>query len=129
MIGFGVAMILLSLIGLVLWKKGRLENSKTFLKFLLPAMFFPTLANSFGWIMTEVGRQPWSVFGQMTTSSAVSPNVAGGSVLLTLVMYVLIFTVLAAAMVYLMIREVKKGPAVEPGITKKSSDPFDRVGA
>lgn len=128
MIGFGVAMILLSIIGLVLWKKGRLESSKTFLKFLLPAMFFPALANTFGWIMTEVGRQPWVVFGQMTTASAVSPNVAGGSILLTLVMYVLIFTVLAAAMVYLMIREVKKGPAVEPGL-KKSSDPFDRVGA
>jgi cytochrome d ubiquinol oxidase subunit I len=129
MVGFGVAMILLSLIGLVLSKKGKLENSKTFLKFLLPAMFFPTLANTFGWIMTEVGRQPWSVFGQMTTASSVSPNVSGGSILLTLIMYVLIFTVLAAAMVYLMIREVKKGPAVEPGKSKNSRDPFDKVGA
>jgi cytochrome d ubiquinol oxidase subunit I len=92
-------------------------------------MFFPTLANTFGWIMTEVGRQPWSVFGQMTTASAVSPNVSGGSILLTLIIYVLIFTVLAAAMVYLMIHEVKKGPAVEPGKSKNSRDPFDKVGA
>ncbi|WP_312470668.1 cytochrome ubiquinol oxidase subunit I [Neobacillus sp.] len=130
MIGFGVGMILLSMIGLYLWKKGRLENSKLFLKFLLPAISFPFLANTFGWIMTEVGRQPWSVFGLMTTANAVSPNVSGGSVLFSIILYVLIFTVLAIVMVYLMIREIKKGPADQLGITpNKTIDPFDKVGA
>jgi cytochrome d ubiquinol oxidase subunit I len=130
MVVLGVAMILLSVIGLVLWKKDKLEQSKKFLKFLLPAISFPFLANTFGWIMTEVGRQPWSVFGQMTTASSVSPNVSGGSVLLTLIMYVLIFSVLAGAMVYLMVREIKQGPSVHSDITTdKTRDPFDRVGA
>lgn len=130
MIGFGVGMILLSMIGLFLWKKGRLEQSKLFLRFLLPAIAFPYLANTFGWIMTEVGRQPWSVFGLMTTSNAVSPNVSGGSVLLSIILYVLIFTVLAIVMVYLMIREIKKGPSEHQGIgSNKTLDPFDKVGA
>lgn len=130
MIGFGVAMILLSIIGLYLWRKGRIENSKLFLKFLVPGISFPFLANSFGWIMTEVGRQPWTVFGLMTTASSVSPNVSPGTVLFSIIMYVLIFTILATAMVYLMVREIKKGPGAHQGIDGKlSTDPFNKVGA
>lgn len=130
MIGFGVGMILLSIIGLFLWKKDRLEQSKVFLRFLLPAISFPFLANTFGWIMTEVGRQPWSVFGLMTTANAVSPNVSGGTVLLSIILYVLLFTVLATVMVYLMIREIKKGPVEHQVIgSNKTTDPFDKVGA
>lgn len=130
MIGFGVGMILLSLIGLFLWKKGRLENSQLFLRFLLPAMAFPFLANTFGWIMTEVGRQPWNVFGLITTANSVSPNVSAGSILFSIIMYVIIFTILAIVMVYLMVREIKHGPlAHESNLSSKSMDPFDKVGA
>jgi len=130
MIGFGVAMILLSIIGLVLWKKGKLENSRVFLKFLLPGIAFPFLANTFGWVMTEIGRQPWSVFGLMTTQSAVSPNVSAGSVLFSLIMYIAIFTVLAIVMVYLMIREIKKGPHVDSEVVSDQSKfSFVKAGA
>ncbi|MGG5253873.1 cytochrome ubiquinol oxidase subunit I [Neobacillus sp. SM06] len=130
MIGFGTLMILLSIIGLFLWKKEKLEQSKTFLKFLVPAISFPFLANTFGWIMTEVGRQPWTVFGLMTTADSVSPNVSAGTVLFSIIMYVLIFTILATVMVYLMVREIKKGPGAHQGIESPiSADPFNKVGA
>ncbi|MCQ6279431.1 cytochrome ubiquinol oxidase subunit I [Bacillus sp. EB600] len=130
MIGFGVGMILLSIIGLYLWKKGRLEQSKLFLRFLPPAISFPFLANTFGWVMTEVGRQPWTVFGLMTTANSVSPNVSAGSILLSIILYVLIFTVLAIVMVYLMIREIKRGPIAHQAIdSNKTIDPFNKVGA
>ncbi|XJZ25904.1 cytochrome ubiquinol oxidase subunit I [Bacillota bacterium Lsc_1132] len=130
MIGFGVAMILLSIIGIFLWKKGKLEQSKLFLKFLIPAISFPFLANTFGWIMTEVGRQPWTVFGLMTTADSVSPNVSAGTILFSIIMYVLIFTILATVMVYLMVREIKKGPGAHQGIENNiSTDPFNKVGA
>ncbi len=130
MIGFGVAMILLSIIGLIFWKKGKLEQSNTYLKFLVPAISFPFLANTFGWIMTEVGRQPWTVFGLMTTADSVSPNVSAGTVLFSIIMYVLIFTILATVMVYLMVREIKKGPGAHQGIESPiSADPFNKVGA
>ncbi|WP_079710330.1 cytochrome ubiquinol oxidase subunit I [Paraliobacillus ryukyuensis] len=128
MVGFGMAMILLSLVGLWLWKKGKLE-SKVFLRFLIPAISFPFLANTFGWIMTEVGRQPWTVFGLMTTADSVSPNVSSGSILFSIIMYMAIFTVLAIVMVYLMVREVKKGPEMHEQVDESvSTDPFSKVG-
>ncbi|NRD79195.1 cytochrome ubiquinol oxidase subunit I [Bacillus sp. BRMEA1] len=130
MVGFGAAMILLSIIGLFLWRRGTLETNKVFLKFLPPSISFPFLANTFGWIMTEVGRQPWTIFGLMTTNSSVSPNVSGGSVLFSLIMYMLIFTVLAFVMVYLMVREIKHGPAAHENMeVHHKLDPFDKVGA
>lgn len=129
MVGLGTAMILLSMIGLYLWKKGRIEQSSMFLKILVPAISFPFLANTFGWIMTEVGRQPWTVFGLMTTADAVSPNVSAGTVLFSIIMYTLIFTILAGVMVYLMVREIKRGPIEHQDANSTVSiDPFSKAG-
>lgn len=129
MIGLGVAMVLLSAFGLIFWKKGRVEQRKGFLKLLIPAILFPFLANTFGWMMTEIGRQPWSVFGLMTTADAVSPNVPAGMILFSTIMYLLVFTILLAVMVYLMIREIIKGPDEGFGLNAKQvTDPF-KVGA
>jgi cytochrome bd ubiquinol oxidase subunit I len=130
MIGFGVGMILLSLFGVYLWKKGKLEESQIFLKFLLPAISFPFLANTFGWIMTEVGRQPWTVFGLMTTADSISPNVSGGTILFSIIMYLLLFTILGGVMIYLIVHEINKGPESGHGIDSKvTTDPFSKVGA
>src|SRR6218665_1081468 len=65
---------------------------------------------SVGWIFTEMGRQPWIVFGQMMTSSALSPNVTGLEVLISLVAFTLVYGVLAVVEVRLVMRAVKKGP-------------------
>ncbi|WP_040208494.1 cytochrome ubiquinol oxidase subunit I [Neobacillus jeddahensis] len=130
MIGFGVAMILLALVGAYLWRKNALDRSRLFLKLLLPAISFPFLANTFGWVMTEIGRQPWSVFGLMTTADAVSPNVSSGTILFSIIMYMLIFTILAGVMIYLLVREIKKGPEMKHHSNDKiSTDPFNKVGA
>lgn len=80
--------------------------------------------------MTEVGRQPWTVFGLMTTSDAVSPNVPAGTILFSIIMYVLVFTILAVVMVYLIVREIKKGPEIDHNANiVVSTDPFNKVGA
>lgn len=130
MIGFGMGMILLSLIGVYLWRKGSIERSHLFLKLLLPAISFPFLANTFGWIMTEVGRQPWTVFGLMTTANSISPNVSAGTILFSIIMYLLLFTILAGVMIYLLVREIKKGPEIFHSVDSKvSTDPFSKVGA
>lgn len=130
MVGFGTAMILLSIVGLILWKKRKMETSKWFLRFLLPGISFPFIANTFGWIMTEIGRQPWTIFGLMTTADSISPNVSSGTILFSIIMYMLIFTILASVMVYLLIREIKKGPGVtQADDLKNSTDPFSKVGA
>jgi cytochrome d ubiquinol oxidase subunit I len=130
MVGFGMGMILLSIIGLLLWKKGILDKNRVYLRCLLPAISFPFLANTFGWVMTEVGRQPWTVFGLMTTADSVSPNVSPGTVLLSIITYVLIFSILACVMVYVMVHEIKNGPEVHQEFESKHViDPFDRAGA
>ena len=77
--------------------------------------------------MTEVGRQPWTVFGLMTTADSISPNVAPGTILFSTIMYLLVFTILGGVMVYLMVREIKKDPGIHHGIDSKvSTDPLIR---
>ena len=90
-------------------KKAVLNKVSYFLKFLLPAISFPFLANTFGWVMTEVGRQPWTVFGLMTTARfRFTKCFRRNSILFSIILYLLIFTILASVMVYLMVREIKR---------------------
>lgn len=88
--------------------------------------FLPFIANTSGWIMTEVGRQPWTVFGYMTTAAGVSPNVSAGQILFSTIAFTAAYTVLGIVMVYLFVREIKAGPyAVEkPEEHDESADPF-----
>ncbi|HBX69051.1 MAG TPA: cytochrome ubiquinol oxidase subunit I, partial [Chloroflexi bacterium] len=73
--------------------------------------------NSSGWILTEVGRQPWIVQGLLRTEDANSPNVTGGMVLITLIGFVVIYATLMVADVYLLSRFAKAGPdATDKGV-------------
>ena len=69
----------------------------------------PVFANSFGWIFTEVGRQPWIVNGLMTVQSGVSPSVSVGEVWVSMVVYTLVYAVLAVVEVKLFLTYVRKG--------------------
>ncbi|WP_330331615.1 cytochrome ubiquinol oxidase subunit I [Streptomyces sp. NBC_00536] len=73
-------------------------------------MGFPLIANSFGWIFTENGRQPWAVTGLMKTADAVSPGVSTASVVTSLTVFTLLYGVLAVVEVRLMTRYAKAGP-------------------
>ena len=125
----GGVLVLLSLIALFYNRKGTLQNKPFYLKLLFGSLFLPFIANTFGWIMSEVGRQPWIVNGLMKTEIAVSPNVSAGSVLFSLVTFSLVYTLLAAAMVYLFIRVIKQGPHEKSLQDTDSSDPFSTGGA
>jgi cytochrome d ubiquinol oxidase subunit I len=87
---------------------------------LLPLL--PLLANSFGWIFTEMARQPWIVFGLMPTSLAVSPGVSGGEVLATLLGFTLLYGLLAVVEVGLIVRYVKAGL---PDVSREQADTPD----
>jgi cytochrome d ubiquinol oxidase subunit I len=102
MVGAGVLMLVLAAYGLYLVLKDRVSQKRWFLGMLLLAVFLPYLANSTGWLFTEIARQPWIVFGLQKTADAVSPNVSGGTVLLSLVGFALLYGVLMAADVYLL---------------------------
>jgi cytochrome bd ubiquinol oxidase subunit I len=113
MIGFGALAGLLALWGLWLTRRGRAPASRWFTGAALVTIVLPLLANSFGWIFTEMARQPWVVFGVLKTESAVSPGVSTGEVLTTLVVFTLVYLVLAVIEVGLLVRIVQAGPAEE----------------
>ncbi len=76
--------------------------------------FLPLLANSFGWIFTEMGRQPWLVFGLMRTSAGVSPNANAAVVFTSMVGFTVLYGVLAVVEVGLLVRRIRAGIAEEP---------------
>jgi cytochrome bd ubiquinol oxidase subunit I len=130
MIGFGLAAAAIAL--LVLWtqRKGRVvPNSKWLLRAGLVMPILPLLANSFGWIFTEMGRQPWIVFGEMLTRDGVSRSVSLTEVLTSFTAFTLIYAVLAVIEVRLLIRYARAGvpdvtPAPEPDDTDDAERPL-----
>jgi cytochrome bd ubiquinol oxidase subunit I len=113
MIGFGGLGFLFALLALFQMRRGRTPRGKWFLPAMIFLPFTPLLANSFGWIFTEAGRQPWAVFGLIRTSDGVSAVVSAGSVLFTMIVFTLLYGVLAIIEVGLTLKVIKNGPQTE----------------
>ena len=113
MIGFGALAFLFA--ALVLWqmRKGGLPHGRWLLPAMISMPFLPLLANSFGWIFTESARQPWAVFGLIKTEDGVSAVVSAGSVLFTMIVFTLLYGVLAFIEIGLVLKVIKNGPATE----------------
>ena len=86
---------------------------------------FPVIANSWGWIFTETGRQPWVVYGMLETRHAVSPSVSQGEVIASLALFTLLYAILAVIEVKLLVKYVKAGP---PELTEDDLNPPTRIG-
>ena len=80
-------MLLVSIVGLWLTRKGRLPKSKLVWRLAMISIAGPVVGHSAGWIFTEMGRQPWTVVGLYRTEESVSPSVSGGSVLTSLIVF------------------------------------------
>ena len=113
MIGFGTLAALFSLAGLGLTRRRRIPQSRWFYRAAIAAVATPFLASTMGWIFTEMGRQPWTVFGVLQTSQSVSAGVAAGTVVTSLVVFTLLYGGLGAVAGWLMIRAIKAGPPPE----------------
>ena len=87
------------------------EKRLRWVKWLIPAIFLPYIANTSGWILTETARQPWVVTGLMLTKDAVSPNLTLTSVLISLIGFVTVYAVLMGLDLFLLVRNAKKGLA------------------
>lgn len=109
MVGAGVLMILLSLYGTWRMMRNKLEESRRFMRVMIWAIALPYIANTTGWIMTEVGRQPWVVFGYQTAAQGVSTNVSAAMVWTSLIGFTLVYGILAAVLVYLYVHFIRKG--------------------
>jgi len=109
MVGLGMLMLLMALAGLILRKTGRFYEARwlhRFAFFMGPSGFIALLA---GWFTTEVGRQPWVVYGVMRTRDALSP-VSAEQVGLTLIIFVVVYCVVFGVGIYYMLKMMHKGP-------------------
>ncbi|MEV7414349.1 cytochrome ubiquinol oxidase subunit I [Streptomyces sp. NPDC089919] len=149
MIGFGMASFMLGILGLwltrkkfmlppalrtgddevprlVLYKKPLGDQlTKWFWRAAVWTLAFPLIANSWGWIFTEMGRQPWAVYGVLRTRDAVSPGVSNGEVITSMVVLTLIYAILAVVEVKLLVKYVKAGP---PELTEADLNPPTKIG-
>lgn len=110
MVGLGTIFLALSALGILLWWMKRLETSRWLLWLLMLAMPLPYIANEAGWVTTEVGRQPWIVYGMMRTAAAPSANVAAGETIFTLIGFVGMYFLLGLLFMLLVLREIGNGP-------------------
>jgi cytochrome d ubiquinol oxidase subunit I len=107
MVGLGFLFVLLTVVG---WfKRRKLEASPGYLKIMLYAIPLPYIALQAGWIVTEVGRQPWIVYGLMRTKDAVSP-IATSQVAISLAAFILVYSALGAVAFYLIGKQARLGP-------------------
>ena len=110
MVGLGFLMILLALIGWLKGVRGRLERSPGYLKVMLFSIPLSYIAIQVGWLVTEVGRQPWIVYGLMKTSAGVSASLLPAQVVASLIGFTLVYGLLAVVDVYLLVKYSKRGP-------------------
>ena len=106
-------MLLLAIFLLIKTSRNNFDFKPWFSKFLIWAIGLPILAHSTGWILAEVGRQPWVVYGVLKTQYGVSPEaaVSSGEVLFSLIGFTLLYAVLIVADVYLMKKYAIAGTA------------------
>jgi cytochrome bd ubiquinol oxidase subunit I len=122
MVGLGILMLVLAYWGLWLRHKDRLFTSRAFHNAciaMIPAGFVAVIA---GWVVTEVGRQPWVVYGLMRTRDAVSPSLTGSDVLTSIALYVLVYLIIFGAGIYYMARLARAGPPEHVDIREPTPD-------
>ncbi len=113
MILFGLVFIGLAVAGAVFLARKRIPPPRWFLKALVLAIPLPYLANEAGWVSAEVGRQPWAVHGVLRTADAVSKVVPAGNILFSLILFTVIYALIAAAGMSIILKIVKHGPEGE----------------
>jgi len=111
MVGLGTLFILLNCWGVWLIVRGRLQKTRWFLR-LLPWMIpLPLAAMQLGWLVAEIGRQPWVVYRLLKTADAYSTNVSGAEILTSIIAFSLIYVALGALYLFILFKMVRKGPS------------------
>jgi cytochrome d ubiquinol oxidase subunit I len=124
MVGAGFLMAAMALYALFMTMGEAVPKTPSRMLKLLPwAMALPYLANSTGWLLTEMGRSPWIVFGLMKIEDGISNTVPAGFVLLSLILFTVVYGALMVADIYLLRKFATAGPAELPDIaTQEQSE-------
>ena len=109
MVVLGFLFILIFSVALYLLFKGTISDNKWFLWIALLSIPLPYIASELGWLLTEIGRQPWIIQDMMTVSKAVS-QISTGSVITTFILFAVLFTTLLISEVSIMVKQIKTGP-------------------
>jgi cytochrome d ubiquinol oxidase subunit I len=115
MVGIGFGLLAVMAWALLLWRRGRLFESRAFLRTLLIIHPLGFLAVELGWVTTEAGRQPWLVYNLMRTAEGVSP-IAPGNVVWSLSLFVIIFLLVGGSYFYYVLKTLRLGPDVSSPI-------------
>lgn len=110
MVALGMFFIALNGFGTLLLFREWIFKAKWFLVILVLSIPLPIIACQLGWITTEVGRQPWIVYGVMKTADAASGNVAAWEVLISIILFSLLYLIITSFYVYLIVKQIKQGP-------------------
>lgn len=110
MVYCGIVMSVISAVGMLLWFRGKLFETRWWLWICVPAVLLPQFANQMGWIATEVGRQPWIVQGLLKTKDAFSTNVTTDQLWFSLVFFSFIYTVMFLLFIFLLTKKIAAGP-------------------
>jgi cytochrome bd ubiquinol oxidase subunit I len=110
MVGLGTFMILASLLGIILSRSKNFTDQKLFLNLMVLAIPVPYIAEQVGWLVAELGRQPWIVYGVLKTADAVSKNIDSTQVILSLLGFTVLYGGLGIIDFYLLAKYAKKGP-------------------
>ncbi len=110
MVAIGMVLILISLLGIVFWRRGTLFTKSWMLKLMVISVLGPQIANQLGWFSAEVGRQPWIVYGFMRTSEGISKVVSADQTVFSLILFFLIYALLFILFIFLLDRKIKHGP-------------------
>jgi cytochrome bd ubiquinol oxidase subunit I len=113
MVGLGTIFIAIFVIATFLLWRGALFRGHWMLWAIMLALPFPFIANTAGWITAEVGRQPWLIYSLMRTSAGASPLVSAGNAWFTLIGFMGLYTVLGILYLFLVYREIERGPEPE----------------
>jgi cytochrome d ubiquinol oxidase subunit I len=122
MILLGLVLIVLVLMGVIMAKRGTLELHPLFLTIMLFSIPLPYIAGQLGWIVAEVGRQPWIVYGVLKTSQAVSRSISTIQVYASLLGFTLLYGTLGVIDIYLLTTFAKKGPDGDVATFSKASN-------
>jgi cytochrome d ubiquinol oxidase subunit I len=121
MVGIGVVMLVITVGGLVLWRRGRLAAARRFQRLCILAAPLGFIAVVAGWVTTEVGRQPWVVYGLLRTRDAVTPSLSAGDVAVSLLVYAVAYVAIFGAGLYFMARLVRRGFETDPVLAADAS--------
>jgi len=109
MVALGILMIVFGVWGLILRPGGRYYQNKTFLNGLRLMSLSPFFAVLAGWIVTEAGRAPWLIYGQMTHAQGLTPSLTGAMALFSLIGYIVVYALVFSAGVYYLLQVFRGG--------------------